>query len=35
MASVVAIYERPEERSLHEDWIAGLAAALRRDDAGA
>ena len=23
MANVVAIYERPEERSVHEDWIAG------------
>ena len=35
MASVVAIYERPDERSLHEGWIAGLAAELRQEDNGA
>ena len=35
MANVVAIYERPEERPVHEDWVAGLAAELRQDDAGA
>ena len=28
MASVVAIYDRPEERAVHEDWVAGLAAEL-------
>ena len=35
MVNVVAIYERPEERSVHEAWVAGLAAELRQDDAGA
>ena len=35
MASAVAIYGRPEERSVHEDWVAGLAAELMRDGAGA
>ena len=35
MANFVAIYERPEERPVHEDWVAGLAAELRQGDAGA
>ena len=35
MANVVAVYERPDERPVHEDWIAGLAAELRQDDDGA
>ncbi len=35
MASAVAIYGRPEERSVHEDWVAGLAAELMREGAGA
>ncbi len=35
MANVVAIYERPEERLVHENWIAGLAAELGQDDQGA
>jgi len=35
MASAVAIYDRPEERSVHDDWVAGLATELMRDGAGA
>jgi len=35
LASAVAIYGRPEERSVHENWVAGLAAELMRDGAGA
>ncbi len=35
MVNVAAIYERPEEAPVHEPWVAGLAAALRRGDAGA
>jgi hypothetical protein len=35
MANVVAVYERPDERPVHEDWLAGLAAELRQDDDGA
>jgi FAD/FMN-containing dehydrogenase len=32
MVTVGAMYQRPEERDVHEAWVAGLAAAL---DAGA
>ena len=35
LASAVAIYGRPEERFVHEDWVAGLATELMRDGAGA
>jgi FAD/FMN-containing dehydrogenase len=35
MANVAALYERPEEREEHEAWVAGLAAELSGDDAGA
>jgi FAD/FMN-containing dehydrogenase len=35
MVNVAALYERPEERAVHETWVNGLAAALRQGDAGA
>jgi FAD/FMN-containing dehydrogenase len=35
MVNVAAIYERPEERVVHEAWVNGLAAALRQGDTGA
>jgi FAD/FMN-containing dehydrogenase len=35
LANVAAMYQRPEERSEHEAWVADLAAKLRQSDAGA
>jgi FAD/FMN-containing dehydrogenase len=35
MVNVAAVYERPEERLVHESWVAGVATALRQDDTGA
>jgi FAD/FMN-containing dehydrogenase len=35
MVNVAALYEDPEEAETHRDWVAGLAGALRQDDAGA
>jgi hypothetical protein len=35
MVNVVAMYRRPEERPEREEWVAGLAGALRQRDAGA
>jgi FAD/FMN-containing dehydrogenase len=34
MVNVAALYERPEEASVHEAWVGEFAAALRQDDAG-
>jgi FAD/FMN-containing dehydrogenase len=35
MVNVAAMYEQPDEAATHEAWVAGLARALRQDDAGA
>ena len=34
MAAVGAVYERPEEAPVHEDWVSGFAAALRQGEPG-
>jgi FAD/FMN-containing dehydrogenase len=35
MLNIAALYERPEERLVHESWVTGVAAALRQGDTGA
>ena len=35
MANVGAIYERPDEQAVHEQWVTGLAAELRQGDPAA
>jgi Berberine and berberine like len=35
MVNVAAVYERPEERLVHESWVTGVSTALRQDDTGA
>jgi FAD/FMN-containing dehydrogenase len=35
MANVAAVYMRPEESVVHEPWVTGFAAALRRDTSAA
>ena len=35
MVNVAALYERPDEISVHGPWIEGLASALEQDDDGA
>ena len=35
MAMLVALYEKPEEKPMHESWAASFAAALRQSDEGA
>ena len=35
MVNVAAIYGSPDEASVHEEWVAELAAALRQSDSGA
>jgi hypothetical protein len=35
MVRVAAVYERAEERSVHQAWVDGLAGALRQGDTGA
>ncbi len=35
MVNVAALYERPDDKTKHESWVAGFADALRQDDAGA
>ena len=35
MANVAAVYQEPEERSVHEPWVEGFAALLRQGDGGA
>ena len=35
MAYVTALYQRPEERPAHEEWVLGVAAELNDGDAGA
>ena len=35
MVNVAAAYEREDDATVHEDWVTGFAAALRRGDAGA
>ncbi len=35
MANVAALYGRPEEKRVHEDWASLFASALRQDDGGA
>ncbi len=34
MVNVAALYEKPEEKAMHESWAASFAAALRQDDEG-
>ena len=35
MVNVAALYERPDQVSLHEPWVTGFAAALTQGDGGA
>jgi FAD/FMN-containing dehydrogenase len=35
MANLAALYEKPEEKEIHETWVADFAATLRQDDGGA
>ena len=35
MVNVAAMYERPDEATVHEPWVADFAAALRQGDGGA
>ena len=35
MVNVAALYERPEEKSIHEAWVTDFAAALQQGDRGA
>jgi FAD/FMN-containing dehydrogenase len=35
MVNVAALYERPEERAVHEAWVTGFHAALRQGEPGA
>jgi len=35
MVNVAALYERPDEAAVHEDWVTDFAAALRQGDGGA
>jgi FAD/FMN-containing dehydrogenase len=35
MMNVAALYQSPEERPVHEEWVGGLADELLQDDAGA
>jgi FAD/FMN-containing dehydrogenase len=35
MVNVAAMYQRPEERAKHAEWVNGLADELRQDDEGA
>jgi FAD/FMN-containing dehydrogenase len=34
MVNVAAIYGTPDEASVHEDWVAEFASALRQSDEG-
>jgi len=31
MVNVAALYERPDEATVHEDWMSGFAALLRQE----
>jgi FAD/FMN-containing dehydrogenase len=35
MVNVAALYERPDEKAIHEAWVTGFVAALRQSDGGA
>lgn len=35
MVNVAALYERPDEAAVHEDWVERFVVALRQDDGGA
>ncbi len=35
MVNVAALYERPDEKALHEAWVTDFASALRQSDGGA
>jgi len=35
MVNVAALYERPDEKAIHEAWVTDFAAALRQGDGGA
>ena len=34
MVNVAALYERSDQKAIHEAWVTGFAAALRQNDAG-
>jgi len=35
MVNVAALYEKPEEKSTHEEWVTDFAETLRQSDSGA
>jgi FAD/FMN-containing dehydrogenase len=35
MVNVAALYQQPEEKATHEEWVDEFAAALRQSDTGA
>jgi FAD/FMN-containing dehydrogenase len=35
MVNVAALYQKPEEKPIHEAWVTDFAAALRQGDGGA
>jgi FAD/FMN-containing dehydrogenase len=35
MAMLVALYEKPTEKAVHESWVSNFAATLRQGDEGA
>ena len=35
MANIAALYNQPEEKAIHETWVADFAAALKQGDSGA
>ena len=35
MVNVAAVYERPDEAAVHEDWVTTFAAALRQGEGAA
>jgi len=35
MANLAALYNKPEEKEIHEAWVSKYAAGLRQDDGGA
>jgi FAD/FMN-containing dehydrogenase len=35
MVNLAALYEKPDEKKIHEDWVTEFAAALRQNDSGA
>jgi hypothetical protein len=35
MANIAALYNQPEEKAIHETWVADFATALKQSDSGA